>query len=522
MSTNIEDELERITGFEDGCPVPENIIPVPAGAITFSMSSQIIFTAIAEKKSMFVRGGTVHEIRHAESDTLHPVEPDRFCSTIEKIGKRVARREEDQKTGDLKWRKCTFPLSAAKVCLASDEARTLLPSIRQLANCPILTTTGDILTRGYHDFGGGTYISSGDTPPDVPLDRAVQALTDILKDFNFTTPADMSRAVASIISPAMKMGGHITGDFPMDLAEADQSQSGKTYRQKLVATLYNEQPTAIVPPKGGVGSLDESIAKAMIQGRPFIALDNVRGKIDSGILESAIRGHGRVNCRAAYKAGVEVETSPFLWQLSTNGSELTRDLANRSIITRIRKQPDGYPFREYLEGDLLAHVRGRKAAYMGAIFAVVRAWMDAGCQKTQESRHDFRGWVRVMDWIVQSIFRLPPLLDGHREEQARVGNPRLQWLRDVAFAAASGRMLDRELTTTEICTIAEDAGIDFPGNPSSREEPQQRAGKILGMLFRETDGEPITVDGFSVVRRVFTTWENGEKTHRNYTIGLTP
>ena len=83
-------------------------------------------------------------------------------------------------------------------------------------------------------------------------------------------------------------------------------------------------------------------------------------------------------------------------------------------------------------------------------------------------------------------------------------------------------MLTRELTTTELCGIAEDVGIDFPGNPISREEPQQRAGKILGQLFRETDGNPISVDRFIVARRVFTSWENGEKTHRNYTINSTP
>lgn len=522
MSDQIEEELGRVTGFDDGCPPPKNVLPVPAGGITFSVAGDIIFRAFAEKRTMFIRESVVHEIRCGSTDTLQPVEANRFCSVIEKLGKRVARREMDATTGKLKWRKCNFPLGAANVLLATEEARTLLPSIRQLANCPILTTTGEILTRGYHSFAGGTLISSGDMPPEVPLDRAVKALIDILKDFNFATPADLSRAVASLISPALKMGGHIIDDFPLDLAEADQSQSGKTYRQKLVARLYNENPSAIVPPRGGVGSLDESVAKALIQGRPFIALDNVRGRIDSGILESAIRGHGRVTCRVPYMTPAEVDTSTFLWQLSTNGAELTRDLANRSIITRIRKQPDGYLFREYLEGDLLAHVQERHSAFMGAIMAVVRAWMDAGCPKTSESRHDFRGWVRPLDWIVQNIFSLAPLLEGHRAVQDRTCNPSLQWLRDVVHAVSSAKMTGRELTTTELCSIAEDAGIDFPGNPSNREEPHQRAGKLLGPLFRDTKGEPISVDGFSVARRVFTTWENNGKAQRNYTIYSIP
>jgi hypothetical protein len=501
MSESLPDALERVTGDAFGEPPPKNVLPVPAGSITYTQSAKIIFPAIAEKQVMYIRESVVHEIRRGETDTLQPVEPDRFCSVIEKLGRRVARREkvtDGDKKSKLVWRSCTFPQSAAKVLLSTDEARTLLPTIRRLANCPILTTTGEILTRGYHDFRGGTFISSCDTPLEVTLEHAVEALTDLLADFDFATGSDASRALASLISPALKMGGHITDDFPVDLAEADQSQSGKTFRQKLVAMLYNESPAAIMPSRGGVGSLDESIAAAMIQGRPFIALDNIRGRVDSAILESAIRGHGRVTCRAL-RTTAEVDTEPFLWQLSTNGAELTRDLANRSVITRIRKQPDGYRFRGYPEGDLLSHVRSRQAVFSGAIFAVVRAWMDAGSPTTDESRHDFRGWVRALDWIVQNIFDFPPLLDGHREEQSRTANPNLQWLRDIILAAQPAD-IGREMSTGQFVRIAEDAGIEFPGNPNSRDDPAVRAGRILGKIFRDSEGKTVTIDGFKFTR----------------------
>jgi len=221
-------------------------------------------------------------------------------------------------------------------------------------------------------------------------------------------------------------------------------------------------------------------------------------------------------------APVDVDTSPFLWQLSTNGAEITRDLANRSIITRIKKQEEGYTFREYLEGDLLAQVKSRHSAYLGAVFAVVRAWLEAGSPRSAECRHDFREWVQVMDWIIQNIFKMPPLLDGHKEEQARTANPRLQWLRDVAFAVSSSKMLDRELSATELCTVAEDAGLDLPGNPKSREEPQQRAGKIFRLLFGESDGNPIKVDGFTITRSITTIYDNGGSDKRFYTFSAHP
>ena len=40
--------------------------------------------------------------------------------------------------------------------------------------------------------------------------------------------------------------------------------------------------------KGGVGGFDESLAQQLINGRPFIQFDNVRGVIDSQYLEAIL------------------------------------------------------------------------------------------------------------------------------------------------------------------------------------------------------------------------------------------
>ena len=501
--------------------IPENVFPIPSGGISYTHAAKTIFPVMAESRCLFMRDGTPHEVVSGtgESDHLAPVSPERFCNLVEGFGCRVSRREVDARRGVCFWRTSVFPVSSAKILLENDFAAQCLPPIRQLAGCAILTNDGSVIGRGYHDHAGGTFITAGAIPPEVPLDAARIALVALLEDFAFTTPSDKSRALASIISPALKMGDWIADDFPLDVAEADQSQSGKTYRQKLVCRVYGEIPSSITAPRGGVGSLDEAISTALIKGRPFINLDNFRGRLDSTILEQAIRGMQRVTCRAL-RTSAEVDTKPFIWQLSTNGAEFTRDIANRSIITRIRKQPDGYAFRSFPEGDLLAHVAATQGFYLGAVFAVIREWARQGRPRTGERRHDFRGWCQALDWIVQNVFDLAPLLDGHREEQARTANPALQWLRELTMAARSANQLDRQLSTCELVSIAEDAGIDFPGNPASRDEAPLRAGKILGRLFRESDGRPIPVDGFTVTREEVTTYYpgRGDEKHKNYTI----
>ena len=510
--------------------VPADVIPLPVGGIDHSRSSRVIFKLAAKTNRVFIRGTTVVEIVRDSSRgaVITAVKPERFVEFVETLGKRIARRERVKSAGadgtkpeNAKWRTDTMPLHVASIALQSQAARDLLPQLRQVVCAPIIVETGDrrceILGEGYHPFGGGTFVAGG-VKLEGPFGCAISAsiLSSLFADFDFATPSDLSRAMACMISPALKTGGILTCDFPLDFAEADQSQSGKTYRQKMTAALYNEIPSVITVRKGGVGSLDESVANALLAGRPFIAMDNIRGGIDSSLLETALRGHGHVDCRG-FRANSRVDVTPFIWQMSTNGVELTRDLANRLVIVRIRKQPGGYTFKTYPQGDVLANINIRRGLYLSAVFDIVREWVARGKPQTDESRHDFREWTCSLDWIVRNLFGMPPLMDGHHEEQIRTANPNLQWLRSVVLAARP-QDLGRPLTTTSVVSIAQEAGIEFPGGPNREKDPV-RAGRILGSIFAAAGTDMLPIDGFVITKSSTpVVGEHGLKQQSRYTI----
>jgi hypothetical protein len=483
--------------------IPNHVFPVPSGEMPHAAAADHIFRVIAPTNRLFLRGHRVHEVvADVDACALEPVAPARFASLIETFGARVMRREA-REDGTLRWRAATFPLQAADVALRSDGARTHLPRIRQLINAPVIapaTNGSTVLGPGYHAHAGGTYVTGGQVPT-LDLEDALPILLEALADFDFASPGDASRAFASLISPALKFGGWIQDDFPLDLAEADQSQSGKTFRFRLIHAIYRETSAAIMKPDGGVGSLDESVSRALIAGRPFVLLDNFRGRLDSPILETALRGTGKVSARAL-RESADVDASVFLWQLSTNGAELTRDLANRSIITRIRKRPDDYAWAKFPEGGILEHVRAHQPTYLAAVHAVIRAWADQGCPRTDTGGHDFRGWVRSLDYIVQHIAGLPPLLEGHREEQLRTANPTLQWLRDVMRATIADGYHGTELTASDLAATSDEHNLDMPGRKGSAESVDQRVGKMLGRVFRETEGKAVEIDGMRLSRQV--------------------
>lgn len=136
----------------------------------------------------------------------------------------------------------------------------------------------------------------------------------------------------------------------------------------------------------------------------------------------------------------------------------------------------------------------------------------------KQSRHDFRTWCRALDGIVQ-LCGLKPLLDGHREQQERTANPQLQWLREIVLAAKPSQY-GAELYTHDLVHIAEDYGIEFPGDPFSKDEPTMRAGRILGKIFRDAGGEEIEIDGFIFSRHESPDYseEGRGRTVKKYTI----
>ena len=172
--------------------------------------------------------------------------------------------------------------------------------------------------------------------------------------------------------------------MPIDVAQADEPQAGKSYRFQLVCSIYGEIPYVVAKRVGGVGSLDESISSALVAGIPFILFDNFRGCLDSPLLETCLRGVRRVPVRVPHRGEVQVSVAHINWQLSSNGLEGTTDFAKRALISRNYKRAAGYQVATYPEGDILAFdsstIRAARnlGAAMARIDAQLRQWPVAG------------------------------------------------------------------------------------------------------------------------------------------------
>lgn len=482
-------------------------IILPGAGVTITGCAKDLFGRIAHGGKMFVRGGVVHEVWVDGDETrLSPVDPVAFQSAIEGYG-RVVRA--GKKPGLIE--PCTCPRNVAEVLLKSEVAHSILPGVDYLFGCPVLAKTPSgpqVLGSGWHSQR--VFVTGGEIPPTVPLSKAVQELQAILGDFDFVHPSDNTRALAALIAPAMVFGGWIDR-HPFQIVTADDSQTGKGYLLQCIAAIYRETPNLVTQRNGGVGGVDESIDQRLIQGRPFIQLDNWRRSLDSPRLEALITAPGTVGARVPHKAEIDVNPTKFVFQLTSNGFNSTADIANRASFIRLKKRPSGHVFRSYPAGDLLRHLKANQPHYLGCVFAVIREWVENGEPGNGDTGHSFRDWAQKVGCITDNMFMAQALLGGMDEAVKSMTDPGDSWLRALVHILDKSRSAGAVIAPLSASELAEEAirtGHLPPGITRGEvEKCRQRIGQIMKERFGDKD--EIRVEG-KILRRNHSKKPNGD------------
>ena len=478
-------------------------VTLPGLHISITEAAEKLGELLSKTGNFYVRGGV--PVRAALSDgevKLEVLRPAAVCSDFELVARLF--KYKDAKDGPvLQPDNCSEAI--ARQILESQAFRSRLPRICVLSRCPVLVERdGELVTITGFDPASGIW-AMGKPPPDMSLDEAESLLNTLLADFHFATPGDRSRAMAALVTPALVFGGLLGGRAPIDAGEADHSQSGKGYRNKLTAAIYRNMPKAVTQREGGVGSLQESFDTALVKGACFPSLDNLRGKIAIAAIESFMTELTYL-ARVPYSSPAEIDPTRTVVMLTTNKAELTPDMANRASIVRIRKHDDDFKFRRFPEGELLDHVKAHQERYLAAVFAVIREWHRAGKPRLDNATHDFKTWACTLGWIVDKLLHCAPMLTDHREIQLRTASPAGNWLRDLALAVKASGNLGKCLRAHELVGIILERQIETPGISAEVDledrEQFKKSARLVGMkMSHAVTHDHMAVDGGMQVER---------------------
>lgn len=485
----MSDQLEKMQqlGAQLGLPAPKPKIKLPEGDVQVTDTATELYKIAGAQRGLFFSGGRVMRMFRADTASLPRLEeliPAAAVSEFEKYAHFVNASGKGK----------PLTKSLAEVLLASDVAQDHLPNVRLLLNRPLLKLNNgriEQLKAGYNPESM-IMVSSGELVESATVEEAVDLLKQVLVDFDFQTEADISRAIACFLTPAMSIGGFIQEAVPIHIIEANESQTGKGYFLQLRDLLYGEKATLITRQKGGVGSMDESFATALLSGRPFVQFDNLRGKMDSEYLEAFVTNAGEISVRVAHSRTQFIDGRHRFISITSNGLEITEDLANRSSFVRLIKE-GGRTFTEVEGKKMHELVDAHQGRFAGAIARIIRHYYELGMPRTNESRHDRREWAQKMDWIVQNLFNLPPLMDGLEEAKKRSVNPSLGFARELSIVVEKRGKLGDELNATDLGNILMTAGVQIPGLDKKGDDRYedatvaQRIGQLLSAAFGDLD-----------------------------------
>jgi hypothetical protein len=523
MSTQIE-ALQQFAATTLNLPEAETkpLVKLPGNGIQIRDTARSLYGLAASQGGLYYSNGSVVKLNQRDatsSSELITLSPAAAMSEFEKY----ARFEKAAKGIKTDGSETVLVEAMAKALLACDVAKDQLPNVKGLLNRPLpILHEGsiEVLHDGYN-AKTGLLVAGGQLVEPDTVEQAVEMIEAILADFTFQTDADISRAIACFLTPALRIGGFIQGDTPIHIIEAEESQTGKGFFLKLRDLLYGEKSILIARQKGGVGSVDESFGKALLTGRPFIQFDNVRDKLSSEVLEAFLTNPATLLVRVPYSDSRPVDGSLRFVSITSNGLETTEDLANRASFIRLQKEKDR-TFSMVNSLSIEELVQGTQGHLMGAITKIIRHFHEAGMPRTTENRHERKEWAQKLDWIVQNIFGLAPLMDNHQEVQKRSRTPDLSFVRAVAIQVEKLNLLGHSLKAQQIANLCETGAIEIPGlnkksdNGYSDIQEAQRVGGLMGSAFGMNN--EITVDSYRITResRIALTGAGNSYTGRQY------
>lgn len=471
-------------------------VVMPGGSVSISGAASALFSALAETGVFFIYQGKLHLLIQEEGAfKLKPLSTLEFASEIERHVVLVSMGKNGPEPTILKERD-------AQTLLATREAKALVPTVSKISKSPLLSVAKgqlEVLHGGYHPEHGKVLILSEETIERLEVKTAVAIILSVLDGFCFATEADMGRAVTMLMTIAATEMGFLKGILrPMFMVTASKSQSGKSLLIHAIAKMNEMSPHLITQRgRGGVGSLEESLATAFAQGG-IIVLDNLRGELDCPQLESALTSRGKFPVRVPYQGEVDVDIDGITVTSTSNGVRLTPDQVNRTLFIQLSKTEER-PLDAETEVALMERIESQIGSIRSAIYSLMADWYERGKPSVPIIGFHRVEWAGIMNWILSYQFMLPPLLEDHNEVADFMRSRDRLLLRDICRCVELAERLGEEMRAADVAEIYNDFASHAEIGTDRGALDHKRFGQVMKALLR--GGDSVTVDNWRVTRK---------------------
>jgi hypothetical protein len=355
--------------------------------------------------TFFLQGGVVTEVAYTETHeaVLRPVSTTRMRDRLGEVADWVNAKGDHVR-------------APADIAAILRETPTLtLPPITGIVEVPVLRRDGGLTLRRGYDSRAKVFFH-----PSIPLgtlkvpDRptrqdvlaALRFLDIVFGDFPWKDNADKVNALALMLTPVLRP--LIDGPVPLAAITAPKAGTGKTLLVDSIVGMLSGKPTPVVRLGADEDEATKRVTSKLLKGPQFIVLDNVDGKLDSGVLAEVL------TARVWSARIIGTSNNPDIpvtctWAATGNNLTLNREIGDRSYLIRLdagvdrpRERPADIfrVWREY-HMELTPWIADNRPALLSAILTIVQAWVNAGMPPgTGTVLGSFESWSRVVGGVL--------------------------------------------------------------------------------------------------------------------------
>ena len=339
-----------------------------------------------ENPIIFWSGGVLARV-HPQSDRvkIEQLTIDTMSYRLSHLGKWIFVRE-DKKTNKRTESLRTPPVKLIRHMMAAPMPDTPFPVLKGTVTAPVFTSAGELITSpGFHPASGLYYLQTFEAAPlpDIITDGDVEGARrliedELLIDFPFATDADKHNAIGLMLLPFVReiIGAGCT---PLHLIEASVPGSGKgLLTHSLLYAALGEDGIMSTSQPDSEAEMSKRITAGLTAGKGAILFDNLRDKLDSSVLASALTATYWNDRILGTNRNADAPIR-WCWVATGNNPTLSEENARRSVRIRLEPQTDRPEDRENFKHKVLKNwIIENRAELVRACHVLILYWLQNG------------------------------------------------------------------------------------------------------------------------------------------------
>ncbi|MFC1902671.1 hypothetical protein ACFLX4_01195 [Chloroflexota bacterium] len=315
------------------------------------------------------------------------------------------------------------------------EAQLPLPVLRGMAAAPIFAPSGKLISSPGYDPITGYYLNFpdgleiphvSDCPNETEIKTARELiLNDLLVDFTFLEDADQAHAVVIMLQPFVRL--LINGATPLYLVESSTPRTGKNLLTQVLAIPAAGQSPAVMTEGRDEDEWRKRITSKLMAAPQFIQIDNIRSRLDSAALSSALTA---LSWEDRILGESRIVTLPIncTWLATANNPRLSSEIARRTVAVRLDSPMERLWERtDFKHKNLESWTKQHRSELIRAVITLVQAWIAAGKPLGREIIGSYESWSEVMGGVLE-VAGIPGFLGNRQRVYAEADEEVLDWV----------------------------------------------------------------------------------------------